>query len=84
MKTILNKILNFYKNIFSSSSDVSSKRFNGTLCIHSIVIIVVICAIFGLNVSDNIKDLMTALLACGSALLGVGAFEAYFKNKKNE
>ena len=67
--------------MFSGSSDVSSKRINGTLCIISTVAILFTCVIWGKQLSNEVVELTKVVFWGGTALLGLGVADKFLNNK---
>lgn len=78
MKWFFVGIIMFIKNIFVSSSDVSSKRINGSLCILVTLIISLLCTIFGFTISTELLKLIKMVFWGGTMLLGLGIADKYF------
>ena len=69
----------FILEMFSGSSEISSKRVNGTLCILSVLFILIISVIFEKGISVEIMKLIKTIFWGGTALLGLGLMEKYNK-----
>jgi len=72
-------LMKFTAGIFSSSSDTSSKRVNGTLCILTVLLIVIISTSFGLSISKELLSLIKMIFWGGAGLLGLGMADKYLK-----
>ena len=74
----------FFKNIFSAESDVSSKRLMGVLSISVVLIFTALIVILDLKITNValVSTLLTTIFIGGCALLGVSKFsEGFGKNK---
>jgi len=69
----------FILNMLSSESDVSSKRFNATICIQSMAIAALVIIFTGTDITDNHISLMSMIFGGGVILLGVNAAEKIFR-----
>jgi hypothetical protein len=69
----------FIKNMFSGTSDVSSKRVNGTVLIFSVLVTVLLSIIFSWEIKPTQENLLTTLFWGGTILLGVSVTEQYLK-----
>lgn len=65
--------------MFSGSSEISSKRVNGTFCIMSVLFILFISIIFDKSISPEIVKLIKMIFWGGATLLGLGITEKYIK-----
>ena len=63
----------FFKNMFSSVSDVSSKRVLGTLCI--LYYFIIFASTYFIVPTSNQISMSDQILFVGAGLLGVGIFE---------
>lgn len=75
----MKKIKQFLVNMLSGNSDVSSKRVNGTLCIWTILIILITSVIWQFNISETQESIISTVFWGGIMLLGVGIADHYFK-----
>ena len=71
--------MNFLFQMFNGSNDVSSKRVNGTLCVLTVLFILVISIIFDKSISVELMKLLKMVFWGGTMLLGLGIAEKYFK-----
>lgn len=71
-------IIKFIQNMFTANSDVSSKRVNGTFCIITVLIIIILCTIFGFTISAELLKLIKMVFWGGTMLLGLGIADKYF------
>ena len=71
--------MNFLSQMFNGSNDVSSKRVNGTLCVLTVLFILVISIIFDKSISSELMKLTKMVFWGGTMLLGLGIAEKYFK-----
>jgi hypothetical protein len=53
--------MGFIKEMLSTSSETSSKRVNGTLCVASMVLIVVLSIIFDWDISSVQENLLSTI-----------------------
>lgn len=79
MKWFFTNFFKFFYELFSGASDVSSKRFNGTICVLSIVIIIIISIIFGYKIPPEIIQLIKMVFWGGTGLLGLGMADKFLK-----
>lgn len=78
MKWFFNGLIKFIQNMFTSNSDVSSKRVNGTFCILTVLFIIILCTIFGYTISAELLKLIKMVFWGGTMLLGLGIADKYF------
>lgn len=71
--------MNFLSQMFNGNNDVSSKRVNGTLCVLTVLFILVISIIFDKSISVELMKLLKMVFWGGTMLLGLGIAEKYFK-----
>lgn len=71
--------MRFIAAMFNSSSETSSKRVNGTLCILTVLLIVLISASFGLPISKEVLTLVKMIFWGGAGLLGLGMADRFLK-----
>lgn len=64
------------REIFSSKSNLSSKRIIGTLCI-IVYIGILIGTFLGLDITSTQASLLNGLLIAGTGLLGVGVVDRF-------
>lgn len=69
----------FLKQLFSGSEDVSSRRVNGTLCIITTVLIVIISIVLDLNIKIPQENLLSTIFWGGVVLLGATGVEKLIK-----
>lgn len=81
MKWFFKGLINFLVNMFTASSDVSSKRVNGTFCINVVLIILLLCTIFNFPISAELYKLIKMVFWGGTMLLGLGIADNYFNKK---
>lgn len=81
MKWFFTNFFRFFYDLFSGASDVSSKRFNGTLCVVSVIILIIISVIFAYPISKEIIPLVKMIFWGGTGLLGLGMADKFLKNK---
>jgi len=65
--------------MFNGNNDVSSKRVNGTLCVITVLVILIISIIFDKSISSELMKLTKMVFWGGTALLGLGIAEKYIK-----
>lgn len=78
----MNNFLNFFKQIITSHSGVSSKRLCGVIGFFTILFVVIYCTIVGVQAPLMIDTLIYAVCL----LLGIDSVTGIFynKNQKNE
>lgn len=81
MKWFFTGLMRFFLQLFSGASDVSSKRFNGTICVLSVIILIIISVIFEYQISKEIIPLVKMIFWGGTGLLGLGMADKFLKNK---
>ena len=69
----------FIKKLLSAESGESSKRFNATLCIVSMIVLVIIVVLFGMEIKIGHESLIKTIFSGGLILLGVTAVEKIMK-----
>ncbi len=78
----------FFINLITSNSGVSSKRFAGLFLIIGSFVTKLICIIFAViwdyQFSDIVYETMTSSQLIGASLLGAGLFDKSFKINNNE
>ena len=65
--------------MLSSESDVSSKRVNGTICILTMVLLIIVAVTVDLDVKSAHENLIKMVFTGGLVLLGINAAEKIFK-----
>ena len=69
----------FIQKLLSAESSESSKRFNATLCIISMILLVMIVVLFKMDVELAHENLIKTIFSGGLVLLGVTAIEKIMK-----
>lgn len=65
--------------MFSSSAEASSKRFNGTLCVLTVLFLLIISTIFNITISSPVLAFLKTIYWGGTALLGLGIADKFLK-----
>ena len=78
MKWFFNGIIKFMLLMFSGNQDVSSKRVNGTACVFTILILLIISVIFDKVITVEMSKLLEMVFWGGTALLGLSVTEKFF------
>lgn len=78
MEWFFKGIIKFIVGMFSGGSDVSSKRVNGTLCILTVLLILIIFPSFGIVFTKELMILIKMVFWGGTALLGLGIADKIF------
>ena len=78
----------FFMNLITSNSGVSSKRFAGLFLIIGSFVTKIICIIFAVlsnyQFTDGVYETMTSSQLVGAALLGVGIWDKFKSISNNE
>ena len=69
----------FIQKLLSAESSESSKRFNATLCIISMILLVMIVVLFEIDIKSAHESLIKTIFSGGLILLGVTAIEKIMK-----
>lgn len=75
----MKKLLTFLKDMFTGTSDVSSKRINGTLCILTVLGVIITSLLFNFTIDQPKENIITTVFWGGVMLLGIGIADHYFK-----
>lgn len=78
MKKLLWKIVNFFKLVVESDSNVSSKRVCGLFGWFTALCVFIYCAIC----SKEAPEMVDTLLLCCMGLLGIDSVTSIWKSKK--
>jgi hypothetical protein len=70
--------MNFFKSLFSTDGDISSKRFAGLALVGLFMAGTIIAAINGV-ISESVESLVKTGLYTGTGLLGLGVGESMLK-----
>ena len=69
------KVFNFVKNVFSSSSEASCKRITG----FTILLTELVSVNCRSNINPSMETLHITLIYCGAGLIGLGVLESFKK-----